>query len=267
MQKTGLAVWEPVEIPQKKCARWRFPQKNIWVERVESEWHVLSTPGTGKDDESSTSLIGRGQKPVSSFWKHYLHRGTGPLQPSPVLPDRPIVVRPDRSLTILPGQSTIFFLELPVWFKLSITGHQPARIFEEPLSALTRTWFGDPVTGELCWGLATRLHHSLDSVGLSAYIAVCPLMIENTSETDLGFEKICIHAENLSEQPPRPVHGARAIDADGNRAHAAGVRAGLAPGIRGASPVHGVEHPSDLRRAEVLHGFLKGASRCSFSRS
>ncbi len=120
------------------------------------------------------------------------------MQPSPVLPDRPIVVRPDRSLTILPGQSTIFFLELPVWFKLSITGHQPARIFEEPLSALTRTWFGDPVTGELCWGLATRLHHSLDSVGLSAYIAVCPLMIENTSETDLGFEKICIHAENLS---------------------------------------------------------------------
>jgi hypothetical protein len=115
-----------------------------------------------------------------------------------VLPDRPLVVRPDRALTILPGQSTIFFLELPVWFRLSATGHQPARIFEEPLSALTRTWFGDPVTGELCWGLATRLHHALDSVIASAYIAVCPLMIENSSETDLAFEKICIHAENLS---------------------------------------------------------------------
>lgn len=198
MQKTGLAVWDPVEIPQKKCATWRFPQRSFWVERVESEWHVLSMPETGKRRESTAGFITRGQKPGSSQWKHYLHRGTGPIQPSPVLPDRPLVVRPDRALTILPGQSTIFFLELPVWFRLSTTGHQPARIFEEPLSALTRTWFGDPVTGELCWGLATRLHHSLDSVDYSAYIAVCPLMIENTSESDLGFEKICIHAENLS---------------------------------------------------------------------
>ena len=97
-----------------------------------------------------------------------------------------------------PGQSTLFFLELPVWFRLSTTGRRPARIFEEPLSTLTRTWFGDPVTGELCWGLATRLHHSIDSVEPSAWIAVCPLLIENDSETDLDFEKICLHVENLS---------------------------------------------------------------------
>ena len=44
MQKTGIAVWEPVEIPQKKCAAWRFPMRSIWVERIESEWHVLSLP-------------------------------------------------------------------------------------------------------------------------------------------------------------------------------------------------------------------------------
>jgi hypothetical protein len=198
MQKTGLAVWDTVEIPQKKCATWRFPQKSIWVERVESEWHVLSMPDKRKDDESYAGFITRGQKPTSSLWKHYLHRGTDPVQPSPVLPDRPLVVRPDRALSILPGQSTIFFLELPVWFKLSATGHQPARIFEEPLTVLTRTWFGDPVTGELCWGLATRLHHALDSIDRSAYMAICPLMIENSSDSDLAFEKICIHAENLS---------------------------------------------------------------------
>jgi hypothetical protein len=198
MERSGIGVWDQVEIPQKKCAAWRFAFRGIWVERIESEWHVLSLPGTGSPAEASSAFVPRAQKPASSQWRHYLHRETGPVQPSPVLPDRPLVVRPDRSLTLLPWQSTVFFLELPVWFRLSTTGYRPARIFEEPLSVLTRTWFGDPVTGELCWGLATRLHHSMDSVEPSAASAVCPLMIENDCDAELAFEKVCLHVENLS---------------------------------------------------------------------
>jgi hypothetical protein len=198
MQKTGIAVWDPVEIAQKHCAAWRFPLRSVWVERIETEWHVLSTPERGRAGDARSMFVQRTEKPQSSEWKHYLHKESGRVQPSPVLPDRPLVVRPDRALTLLQGQSTIFYLELPVWFRLSTTGRRPTRIFEEPLCTLTRTWFGDPVTGELCWGLATRLHHSLDSVEPAAWIAVCPLMIENDSDTDLDFEKICLHVENLS---------------------------------------------------------------------
>jgi hypothetical protein len=198
MERSGIAVWDQVEVPQKKCASWRFPLRSIWVERIESEWHVLSQPERLSPAEARSTLVPRAQKPASSQWRHYLHRETGPVQPSPVLPDRPLVVRPDRSLTMLPGQSTIFFLELPVWFRLSTTGYRPARLFEEPLSVLTRTWFGDPVTGDLCWGLATRLHHAMDSIEPSAASAICPLTIENDSDTDLAFEKVCLHVENLS---------------------------------------------------------------------
>jgi hypothetical protein len=198
MEKTGIAVWDPVEIPQKRCAMWRFPLRSIWVERIETEWHVLSLPETRDDAGAAYRIVARSLKPSSSQWRHYLHRDSGTMQPSPVLPDRAVVVRPDRALTLLPGQSTIFFLELPVWFRLSTTGHRPARVFEEPLSVLSRTWFGDPVTGELCWALATRLHHSTESVNSAADRAVCPLMIENDSESDLEFQKICLHVENLS---------------------------------------------------------------------
>jgi hypothetical protein len=198
MQRTGVAVWDQVEIPQGKCAEWRFPHRGIWVERIESEWHVLSRAEETGPARAQRELVPRTRKPRSSEWRHYLHRESGPIQPAPVLPDKPLVVRPDRALTLLPGQSTIFFLELPVWFRMSTTGYRPARLFEEPLAVLTRTWFGDPVNGELCWGLATRLHHSMDSVEPSAEIAVCPLMIENDSDTDLAFEKVCLHVENLS---------------------------------------------------------------------
>jgi hypothetical protein len=198
MQRTGISVWTPVEIPPDRCALWRFPRRGIWVERVESEWHVCALPEKENASEARFSFVARARKPATTQWRHYLHRDGGSLQPSPVLPDRPVVVRPDRPLTLLPGQSTVFFLELPVWFRLSTAGQRPALIFEEPLGTLTRTWFGDPVNGELCWGLATRLHHSLESVTATADMAVCPLMIENSAEVDLAFEKICLHVENLS---------------------------------------------------------------------
>jgi hypothetical protein len=198
MQRNGNEVWEPLEIPQKKCAAWRFPLRSIWVERIESEWHVLTVTERRKIPGARSMFVSRNQKPESSEWRHYLQRESGEVQPAPVLPDRPMVIRPDRALTILPGQSTVFYLELPVWFRLSTTGHRAVRIFEEPLSSLTRTWFGDPVTGELCWGLATRLHHSIESVEPSASVAICPILIENDSESDLDFEKICLHVENLS---------------------------------------------------------------------
>ncbi len=198
MQKLGNDVWDTVEIPQHTCALWRFPLRSIWVQRVETEWHLLTRVERKPVAEASCTLVPPSEKPRASEWRHYLHRDSGPMQPAPVLPDRPVVIRPDRALTLLPGQSTVFFLHIPVWFRLSTSGARPARVFEEPLAVLTRTWFGDPVTGELCWGLATRLHHTLDSLEPMADHAVCPLMIENDSDTDLEFQKICIHVENLS---------------------------------------------------------------------
>jgi hypothetical protein len=188
-----------VNTGQKRCALWRFPPRSIFVERVDNEWHVLSTPGAGAcEGPSSFEFIARVEKPRSSEWRHYLHTEEAPVQPAAVLPDRPVVVRPDRPLTLLPGQNALFFVEIPVWFRLSTAAGHPTRIFEEPLCVLSKTWFGDPVTGELCYGLATRLHQSIDSVEPYAFVAVCPIAITNDSETDLAFEKICLHVENLS---------------------------------------------------------------------
>ena len=194
--RTGVAVWDPVEIPQRRCAVWRFAPRSIWVERVENEWHALSQPDGGRRAEAM--FVERAEKPKSSLWRHYLHTQDVPVLPAPVLPDRPVVVRPDRALTLLPGETAQFFVEIPVWFSLSCADGRRTRIFEEPICQLSQTWFGDPITGELCYGLATRLHQGLASIEPSAHLAVCPLAITNESESDLAFEKICMHVENLS---------------------------------------------------------------------
>jgi hypothetical protein len=198
MDRTGTAVWDKIDISVRQCVAWRFPTRSIWVERVDNEWHVLSLSPKGWRGGIRRETVARSQKPDSSLWRHYLHKDVGPVQPVPVLPDKPVVIRPDRALTLLPGQAALFFVEVPVWFRLCTTVPRQLKIFEEAIVVLTKTWFGDPVTGELCYGLATRLHQGIDSVEPSAFLAVCPLFITNDSETDLKFEKICLHGENLS---------------------------------------------------------------------
>ncbi len=116
----------------------------------------------------------------------------------PILADRPLVVRSDRPLTLLQGESALFFLEIPVWFRLCTADPRQLLIFEEPLSILSNTWFGDPVNGELCYSLDVRLHQGIESVEPCAFIAVCPLSLTNDSNIDLPFEKVCLHVENLS---------------------------------------------------------------------
>ena len=196
-QREGIAVWTPVTIGQKECAVWTFPTRRIFVERVDIEWHVLSQPSHIASCPAIQAVIDRADKPHSSDWRHYLIRRPSALHPVPVLPNRPLVVRPDRSLTILPGESAVFFLEIPVWFRLD-AGEDGSMIFEEPLSILSNTWFGDPVNGELCYTLDVRLHQSIDSVDPCAYLAICPLSLTNDSRQGLPFEKVCLHAENLS---------------------------------------------------------------------
>ncbi len=196
--RTGLAVWDGISVGQRQCLQWRFPRRNIYVERLDNEWHVLSLPANEPEILESCALIDRSDKPDSAAWRHFLLRDADELQAVPVLPDRPLVVRPDRPLTILAGQSALFHLEIPLWFRLNAMGDRPARIFEEALAILTPTWFGDPVNGELCYTLATRLHQNLDSIEASGHRAVCPLSISNDSDSDLPFTKICLHVENLS---------------------------------------------------------------------
>jgi hypothetical protein len=170
------------------------------VERVDTEWHALSIISAQDNGAraSSGAFIERTAKPFSTAWRHYLIRDSSLVQPLPVLPDRPLVLRPDRPLTILPGESALFFLEIPVWFRLADAGERRILIFEEPLVVLSNTWFGDPQSGELCYTLDIRLHQGIESVAPCEYLAVCPLSLTNDSISDLPFEKLCLHAENLS---------------------------------------------------------------------
>ncbi len=197
-----MSIWDPISVEAGQCVSWTLGSFSVYAERHEHEWHTLTVL-------QDRNLLSGGNyccvfsmhavKPLSSDWKHYLVREGNRADPVPVMPDRPVVIRPDRALTLLPGEYAQFFVGIPVWFRLLVgTETLKKQLFEQPISILLNTWFGDPVNGELCYALATRLYHDHKQIHSAPAHALCPLFIKNESETDLQFERICLHVENLS---------------------------------------------------------------------
>jgi len=192
------SLWDQVNVEDRQCVMWKFPPRSFFVERIDSQWHVLTVMNEmflETTESPSRCFIDRGRKPESTVWRHYLLKDLCPLQAIPVLPDKPLVVRSDRPLTLLAGENALFFLHVPVFFRLIAVVKRKPIIFEEPISIMNRTWFGDPFTGDLCYSLYSRLFQTIDSVPISGFEAICPLFISNESETELAFTKICLHTE------------------------------------------------------------------------
>jgi len=65
-----------------------------------------------------------------------------------------------------------------------------------PTHKLQSTWFGDPVEGELCYTLESRLMREF-APDKDESLAVCEVTVQNQSKERLRFERICVHVESM----------------------------------------------------------------------
>ena len=198
-----FSIWNPVEIGTGPCASWNWGRLRLWTERYEQEWHLLPIYGEAEEGaEPGFAIRGKEEKPPSADWRHYLLRDGPWATPLPVMMDRPLIVRPDRALVLLPGEQARFFISLPVWFRLligkTVVPESGRRLQEFPVIPMANAWFGDPVSGELCYFIAARLYPEFEQIPYSSVHAVCPLWISNESDKDLSFDRICLHTEFLN---------------------------------------------------------------------
>ncbi|MBP7494385.1 MAG: hypothetical protein KA771_02735 [Spirochaetales bacterium] len=199
-----LGIWNPQPLEIGSCVHWSLGDLDVWAERYDIEWHVYfehkKSLITGQ--EMQVRLEPRAEKPVTREWKHFLVRNAPCAYPTPAIPDRPLVVKPDRFLIILPGEIAQFFIFTPIWFRFTVgpLGRKisPRLLFEIPVFRMKSTWFGDPIVGELCYYTEARLFTDFHSLPEHPLYAVCPLRIRNESNTELPFDKICLHTEVLS---------------------------------------------------------------------
>ncbi|GAB1482616.1 hypothetical protein MASR2M78_14320 [Treponema sp.] len=197
-----FSFWDAVEIGVGQCVSWTVGKLALWAEHYEQEWHVLPLYDEGIAEKSSFSVRSKSEKPESTEWNHYLLKDGSWVYPLPVMMDRPVLIRPDRTLVLLSGEQARFYVALPLWLSLRVGGKEKASTAKKlnafPILPMVNAWFGDPVSGELCYFTATRLYPGLEQIPFSSYHAICSLSIKNDSEKDLPFDRLCLHTEFLN---------------------------------------------------------------------
>ena len=114
----------------------------------------------------------------------------------PVFPDLPLVINSEYPLKVAPGSTITIYTRIPIWLRIGV-GKSNQVLTELPTVKLSRTWFGTPMEGELCYWSTTKARRSLDSVEKKTYLVSCPIKIINQTEEDLSFEKFCFRVERL----------------------------------------------------------------------
>ncbi len=114
---------------------------------------------------------------------------------APALPAKPMVFK-GSGLNVLPGQKITFFLKIPLAFQIYFSKVQPENLLREiTYKRLSDTWFGEPDSGEPAFALGSEYYLSMDEIRITDFEAVCPVIVHNTSTTNLNVQRLIIRDE------------------------------------------------------------------------
>lgn len=168
----------------------------VRMRRLKDEFHY-----TARHEEANEDTAQKEGDTEDVVWNRWIcGSGNVAYRLTPALPARSVVVRPVMPLQVLPGQSVDLFVSIPVWLRISLVfeGSETAvDLIEAPTVVLSKTWFGLPTEGELCYVLKTRARRRLEELRPDEHLAVCPLLITNSSDKTLGFDRLCVQPQFL----------------------------------------------------------------------
>jgi hypothetical protein len=186
-----------LKINRDKEYYWQIGSLKMWLKKTEDEW-LIAYEQSAHDLESEEMVIAKlSKKPESPEWTRFVCASPDTMQLLPALQDRAIVVGSEMAVKILEENSALFFVTIPVWLRIYAGDKKATMITEIPTVPLSNTWFGDPMTGELCYSLTTRARRSIGESESNPHRAICPVKITNRSKSPLDFQKFSIHVEHL----------------------------------------------------------------------
>ena len=196
-------IWEPKQLSGEGWHHARLGPLDLWVRRSPEDWYLAHERYPGRELEE---LPPAPLQPTQSSanvdrltWNRWVAgEEAARVRLLPCLPDRAVVIRPRYPLNVPRGKEVLFFVSIPVWARVLVGDSQNATLCELPTIVLPKTWFGDPITGELCYSLKTKVLRQIDMVENHAHLAVCPVLIRNQAFAELDFQRICIRVEYLS---------------------------------------------------------------------
>jgi hypothetical protein len=188
---TLAQMWQPLAVADGATVHWRLGPCDLWLRRSGPEWRLAIRSG---DDDASTRppSIDAEPPPADIQWlRRIVPEGAASVSVVPRLPDRPVISRPDHPLSLLPGAQCRFFIGIPAFLSLRLD-LRGIEMHETPTVALSKTWAGSVMAGELCYALHTTAKRDPGTLLPAAHRIVCPANVHNESPETLTFSRIAL---------------------------------------------------------------------------
>lgn len=129
-------------------------------------------------------------------WQRWsLKKAATAIKILPAFPDLPVIIKPETSFWMTPGVKTRVYPRIPLWIKVQWEGES---LLETPILQISKTWFGDFLTGEICYWIKSFVRKEILPEQHRPFLAVSPIQIVNRSDEELLVDKICHRVDQLS---------------------------------------------------------------------
>lgn len=183
----------------------RIGARDLWLRREGGEiWlaHHEESALSGPSSDPPPTEPPSPELPEDVEWARWATPGgEREILCRPALPDRTVVLKPERSFRLLNRAEARVFVRVPLWIRLELVPADEGELVlldEIPSLAMSDTWWGDFLEGELAWWLPTTARREMRPELHLPHLAVCPLRLVNRSGSDLAVEKLAFRVPHLS---------------------------------------------------------------------
>lgn len=193
-------VWSPIAIKANSIMEARVGPLRLYVRSQGEELHIAWIHNEEVDAGPMVFAVGFVERaPAGLDWIRWVV-GTDAenIELRPITPDRPAVVRPEVAVKVPTGREAFFFVRIPLWVQVIVSGKESLVLSTVPSVILSNTWFGDPLGGDLCYSLRTTARREAEEHSVAPHRAVVPVRVRNEAEAELDVTRICLAVKHLN---------------------------------------------------------------------
>ena len=203
------APWGPLPLPEDEIVPRRIGPRELWFQARDGEIWIAHADAVSPDEARSGGPWTEPPAPEPpdevEWFRWATPAGESELFLRPALPDRTLVLESERTFRLLTRAEARVYVRVPLWIRVELpigqTGGQtgaPLLLEEVPTLAMSDTWWGGFMDGELAYWLPTTARREMLPELHHPHLAVCPLLLSNRSGSDLAVEKLALRAPHLS---------------------------------------------------------------------
>ncbi len=187
--------WGDVTLEEDQLARWDIGPLVFSLRRHGSEWRLQHY--RDKDPETDRFSLAQPidrQLAKGDSLRFHLHDDNAALRIQPLLGDRPFIINTEIPLRVAPSGNINFYITTIMrlgFFNGTVL------LAEIPIFDNRDSWFGDFLSGELCYASATLARTKLGTIPTRNYRPVTPVVVQNLSSAVLKLEKFKLPMPNL----------------------------------------------------------------------